>query len=59
MKLNRHRITQNTVEISVIFKFKLMLIIANITGIIYTLKHILQTIIENPKTEISFAAHLV
>ena len=31
-----------------------MLIIANITGIIYTLKHILRTIIENPKTEISF-----
>ena len=54
MKLNRRRITQNTVEISVIFKFKLMLIIANITGIIYTLKHILRTIIENPKTEISF-----
>ena len=34
-------------------------IIANITRILYTLKHILRVIIENLRAEISFAAHWV
>ena len=34
-------------------------IIANITGILYTLKHSLRAITENFKAEISFAAHSV
>ena len=35
------------------------LIIANITGILYTLKQVLRVIIENLRAEISFAAHSV
>ena len=37
----------------------LLFIIANITGILYTLKRILRAIIENLRTEISFAVHSV
>ena len=37
----------------------LQTIIANITRILYTLKHILRAIIENLRAEISFAAHWV
>ena len=33
-----------------------MFIIANITGILYTLKYILQVMIENLRAEISYAA---
>ena len=35
----------------------LKVIIANITGILYILKHILQAIIENIRVEILFAGH--
>ena len=37
----------------------LLFIIANITGILYTLKRILRAIIENLRAEISFAVHSV
>ena len=39
--------------------FLFIFIIANITGILYTLKRILRAIIENPRAEISFSAHSV
>ena len=42
-----------------ILNFVFIFIIANVTGILYTLKRILKVIIQNVRAEVSFAAHSI